>query len=269
MPELPEVEATCRQVRPAVEGRRILSVSVLRASAVKPQRPARLVRLATGRTIKDVRRRGKNILIDLSGGLTIRVHLRISGDLEVRENGEDSPFDRVVFQVARRRRLVFADPRALGVVNIHATREVPALLADLGPEPLSAAFTLHGFLEQAARSRQPAKLFLMDQRRVAGLGNIYAAEALFHAGIRPSVRMSRLTGPRLETLHLAIVSILRDAVQSTTIAYSRPGRVREAESFTRFVYGREGDPCYVCGRKIRRIAQGGRSTYYCPGCQQR
>ncbi|MEK7993395.1 MAG: DNA-formamidopyrimidine glycosylase family protein, partial [Planctomycetota bacterium] len=147
-----------------------------------------------GRTIKDVRRRGKNILIDLSGGLTIRVHLRISGDLEVRENGEDSRFDRVIFQVARRRRLVFSDPRALGVVHIHATGEVSELLAGLGPEPLSAAFTLYGFLEQAVRSRQPAKLFLMDQRRVAGLGNIYAAEALYHAGIHPSARMSRLAG---------------------------------------------------------------------------
>ncbi len=267
MPELPEVEAICRRLKPQVAGKRILGVEVLRAGSVKPQKPADLVRLATGRKIQDVRRRGKNILIDLSGGLTIRIHLRMTGDVFV-ENAERRASDRVVFELSRGRRLVFNDPRALGVVHIHTAKEAERLLADLGPEPLSDDFTLERFVAEARRSRQPAKLFLMDQTHVAGLGNIYAAEALCRAGIHPARPVNRVRTGRLEALYFAIVSVIRDAVQSTTISYSRPGRFREAESFTRFVYGRENEPCCLCGRRIRRIVQAGRSTYFCPGCQK-
>jgi formamidopyrimidine-DNA glycosylase len=134
-------------------------------------------------------------------------------------------------------------------------------------EPLSDAFTLD-YLITAARARKPAKLFLMDQQHIAGLGNIYAAEALFRSRIHPAKLISKLRRPKLEALFHAIRDVLQEAVLSSEAAYSVPGRFQEAESFACSVYDREGEPCFVCSRKIRRITQGGRSTYYCPTCQK-
>lgn len=266
MPELPEVEATCRGLAPVITGKKIAAVHVLRALVTRPQPPARLRKLATGRRIGSIERRGKNILIQLSGGYAIRIHLRMTGSL--RANQPISAATRVWFELGRSRSLVFDDPRALGCVHIYSTEDAGRVLADLGPEPLAAEFTRERFLADANRSRQPAKLFLMDQKQVAGLGNIYAAEALFRAGVDPTRPMNRLRWPRLEALHEAIVAVLREAVKSAAVAYSQPGGFQEAEGFHPAVYGRAGQPCIACGRKIRRIEQGGRSTYYCPGCQK-
>ena len=141
-------------------------------------------------------------------------------------------------------------------------------MAPLGPEPLSAEFTPAWLHHAAALSWKPARLFLRDQNTLAGLGNIYAAEALFQARIDPAKPMNRLRHTKLQALHSSIVRVLNDAVQSACKAYSSPARFSEAESFSCFVYDREGDPCLLCRRKVRRTRQGGRSTYYCPGCQK-
>ncbi len=267
MPELPEVEAIRANIEPEVARRRILAVHVERASATRPQAPARLARLAAGRTIRGVRRRGKNLLIDLSGDLVIRIHLRMTGRLHAGRAAEISKSTRVWLELGGGRKLVFDDPRALGAVHILAATEAERIESGLGPEPLSAQFTPDRFLEAAARSRQPAKLFLMDQKRVAGLGNIYAAEALFRARIHPARPINRVLRPKLQALFEAIRSVLREAVRSAKIAYNHRGRFHEAERFVRAVYGRAGESCPRCGKRIRRIEQGGRSTYYCPGCQ--
>jgi formamidopyrimidine-DNA glycosylase len=145
---------------------------------------------------------------------------------------------------------------------------VAHLVKSLGPEPLSSEFTAAALINACRQSRKSAKLFLMDQRQVAGLGNIYASEALFHAHIHPATPVNRLRRSKLEALHAAIIAVLRNAVKSATIAYARPGRFQEAEEFHPAVYDKEGERCRVCGRKIRRLVQGGRSTYYCPGCQR-
>jgi formamidopyrimidine-DNA glycosylase len=166
------------------------------------------------------------------------------------------------------RGLIFRDTRGLGSLRVLDEAQLRKLLAQIGPEPLSAAFTNEAFLGSASGSRQPIKLFLMDQRRVAGLGNIYAAEALFQAGIDPRAPAGSLKARRMGPLRAAIVAGLRDAVRSACKAYSRPGGFQEAEDFPLAVYGREHESCGRCGGVIRRITQGGRSTYFCPKCQR-
>ena len=267
MPELPEVEAICARLRLEIAGARISAVDVLRSGATRPQSPA-VLELAAGRRILSVERRAKNVVLRLSGGWAIRIHLRMTGDLCVLPDIRVMPATaRVVFRLGAKRGLVFDDPRALGRVHLHRTEELDRLLAALGPEPLGSGFTAACLAGIARSSRQPAKLFLLDQTRIAGLGNIYAAEALFRAGIHPARPACRLRGDRIRRLHDAIVGVLRDAVQSAGAAYARPGVFQDAEAFRCAVYGREGEPCPTCGRKIRRISQGGRSTYFCPGCQ--
>ncbi len=157
--------------------------------------------------------------------------------------------------------------RAAGVLRLIDAGELQALAAGLGPEPLSPDFTFDIFRAAARSSRQPAKLFLMDQRRIAGLGNIYAAEALFRAQVHPLHSMCRLSRARLRRLHAAIVEVLSEAVGGADTTYSKPGTIAEADEFQPAVYGREGEPCRRCQRPIRRIQQGGRSTYFCPRCQ--
>jgi formamidopyrimidine-DNA glycosylase len=176
---------------------------------------------------------------------------------------------RCVFELEGGAGLVFEDPRALGRVDLVPTGHLKARLdRALGPEPLGAGFTPALFREMARASRQPAKLFLMDQRRLAGLGNIYAAEALHAARIDPRKPLARLRPSRLDALHAAIVRVLNDAVESAWNAYSGPGVWTEGETFDCQVYGREGLPCPACGKAIRRIPQGGRSTYFCANCQR-
>lgn len=269
MPELPEVEAVCRKLRRDAGGSEIVAAKVLRAAATRPQRPRRIESAVAGRTIEAIERRGKNILIHLSGALALRVHLRMTGDLYVIPDVRIRPATtRVWFELGDGRGLIFDDPRMLGKVHLHCAAELAAVLGELGLEPLDGGFTAERFVDLARRSRQPAKLFLMDQTRVAGLGNIYAAEALFRAGIHPRRGIGSVSRPRLERLHTAIVEVLREAVESAVRAYARPGEFGEAEGFPVAVYGRAGEACERCGRKIRRITQGGRSTYFCPGCQR-
>lgn len=267
MPELPEVEATCRRLVPAITGKRIRAVHVIRATPLKPQRPATLARLATGRSVKAVQRRGKNIVIELSGGYAIRIHLRMTGELYAAPMPDSTPAVRVWFELSGRLALIFRDPRALGRISVGSAAEIARQLERLGPEPLGDGFTLQTFLAGAARSRQPAKLFLMDQTHVAGLGNLYAAEVLFRAGVNPRQPMAQVGTDKLRRLYSAIRTVLREAVRSATIAYKRPGKYREGE-FGRSVYAREGEPCPVCSGRIHRIQQAGRSTYYCPRCQR-
>jgi formamidopyrimidine-DNA glycosylase len=264
MPELPEVEAVCARLRAEFPGLAVTGATVFRCA------PKDLPRLVRNRTIGAVDRMGKHILLRLSGGWTLHTHLRMSGNLfsipDHRFHGDKA---RVVLQLEGGGGIVLEDPRALARMDPVRTAAVDAKLAgQLGPEPLSSAFTADWFAALARQSRQPSKIFLMDQSRVSGLGNIYAAEALFRAGIHPRKRMASLARPRLRRLHAVIEEVFRDAVQSAKAAYAGPGEFGEAETFPLSVYDRENEPCRTCGSTIRRIAQGGRSTYYCPGCQR-
>jgi formamidopyrimidine-DNA glycosylase len=269
MPELPEVEAVCRKLRKSLVGATVFSAHIERPRITAPRDSGEVEALTTGRTIEGITRRGKNILIGLSGGLTLHVHLRMTGRLYVIA---DMRFRMVStsawFELDRGGALVFEDTRGLGTLRLLDAAHTSKLLAGVGPEPLSRSFTAEAFIESAAGVRQPAKLFLLDQRRVAGLGNIYAAEALFAARIDPRTPIGQVSHRRLRALRDEIVRILRDAVRSAYRAYSGPGGFQEAEDFPLAVYGRENETCVRCGGIILRIAQGGRSTYFCPKCQR-
>jgi formamidopyrimidine-DNA glycosylase len=270
MPELPEVEAVVRSLKAnGLEGSRLKSAKVLRASVARPQTARELETLTVRTTILAVERRAKNILIHLSNGQSIRIHLRMTGDVTVKALNDPEPaVTRVVWILDGKKKLLFTDGRALGSVHVYPTSELKEKLAKLGPEPLGRSFTVRRFVEIAGRSRLAAKLFLMDQTKIAGLGNIYAAEALFKARISPTVAICSLSFEQLKSLHLAVRSVLRSAVQSVDKAYRLPGGFRHQRNhLARSVYGRRGKPCAVCGSEIQRISQGGRSTYFCARCQ--
>jgi len=265
MPELPEVEAVCRKLRKEAVGGVIAEVEVLRLRSVHPQSPDALEQ-AVGRSIRAVERRGKNILLHLSGGYTLRVHLRMTGNLFVIPDARFySARVRVNFRFRDGRGLVFEDFRALGSVTIHEQVELDKLLKKIGIEPLSTEFTVARLLEMAKKSNKPAKIFLMDQQHIAGIGNMYAAEALFRARVNPKRPIRGVRKDKMQVLHEALLSVLREAMKDAVRSYSKPGSYGEMEFL---VYGRKGEPCKVCRRKIARIVQGGRSTYYCPRCQR-
>ncbi len=267
MPELPEVEAVCRRLREnlptARKDREIVTARLLRPSVSRPQAAADVETAVAGKRIETVRRIGKHILVDLFDGPTLHVHLRMTGNLYVIPDVRlHAATTRAWFELRTGAGIVFDDPRALGKIHVRTRGEVP----DVGPEPHE--LTAAQFIALAKTVKAPAKLFLMDQTKVAGLGNIYAAEALFLAKIHPAKATRTVSAPKLAALHAILVAMLEEAKESAYRAYTEPGYFAEGESFPVAVYDREGEPCNVCGRKIKRIPQGGRSTYFCSGCQR-
>lgn len=270
MPELPEVEATRLSFGDRIAGARILS-----AATGKSLRwplgiaPARL----SGRTVRGVRRRGKYLLLDLDEGLLL-IHLGMSGSLSfAAQPPPPGPHDHFEL-VTTRGTLRLNDPRRFGAVVWAAGEEAPAarkLLGGLGAEPLSAdldAATLHAALK---KRRAAIKQVLMAGDVVVGVGNIYASEALFLAGIRPTLSAARLSRPRVQKLLAAIRDVLGRALAAggTTLRnYTNAAGERGNFQFEAMVYGRDGQPCRVCGTPIRTIRQGQRSTYFCPNCQK-
>jgi len=197
------------------------------------------------------------------------MHLRMTGNVYVLRDCRFPPAKaRLLLNFTDGRALVFDDPRCLGRVGAFPRKDIPALLPPLGPEPLDPAFSWKIFVDIARKSKMPAKLFLMDQQKVAGLGNIYAAEALFEAKIDPRIPIGSVSTARLQRLHAAIRQVLTAAIPCCERAYSQPGRFVEGAEYPMAVYGRKGLPCPRCKATVARIPQGGRSTYFCPRCQR-
>ena len=274
MPELPEVEHVVRALRPVVTGRRILAAE-LKLKRIAPE----LSRAAFGRKLRDtlitgVGRRGKYILFELESGRMLATHLRMTGKFVSLATDESlPPYAHVVFYLDDERRLVFCDRRQFGRMRlISSAQRLPKELNTLAPEPLSDEFTEEYFIETLARSRRSLKQLLLDQTRVLGLGNIYAVEALFLAGVNPLKPANRLSKPRARKLYHAIRRVLHEAIEagSTLRINMEDGNGSYFGTTERFwrVYEREGEPCVNCGTQIRRIVHGGRSTYYCPRCQK-
>jgi len=255
MPELPEVAAAVRRIRPTVRGRRIVAVEPLHAATRRALSPAARRRLA-GRTIVDVARRGKYQLLVLDDGTQLVAHFRLDGDWVVQGSAAPlPPHARLVLRLDRDRSLVLTDPRALASVTCD-------LIPDIGPEADAADLTPDALLERLSGTRTAIKLALLDQRRLAGLGNIYAAEALWRAGIDPRTPAKDLTRPQAAHLLRGIRAALRDGERSA-------GRYRTGTRTAPFkVYDRAGAPCTRCGAEIATLTQGGRTTYWCPGCQR-
>jgi formamidopyrimidine-DNA glycosylase len=271
MPELPEVEHVVRALSPLVTGRRILAAELnLKRIAPGISRPAFNRQLGNA-LITSVGRRGKYILFKLESGHVLTTHLRMTGKfVSLTIDQSVPPYAHVIFYLDDERRLVFCDMRQFGRMRIFTKQ--PKELSSLAPEPLTDQFTESYFLETLARSRRPLKQLLLDQTRVLGLGNIYAVEALFLAGVNPKKPANRLSKPRARKLYQAIRDILQEAIDAGStlridLADGNGSYFGTTERFWR-VYEREGEPCVRCGTKIRRVVQGGRSTYYCPKCQK-
>ena len=274
MPELPEVEHVVRALRPIVTGRRILAAELNLKRIVSG-----LSRAAFGRQLKDatitgVGRRGKYILFELESGRVLTTHLRMTGKFVSLTTDESlPPYAHVVFYLDDERRLVFCDMRQFGRMRlIRDAAVLPKELSTLAPEPLSDDFTEKYFLETLARSRRSLKQLLLDQTRVLGLGNIYAVEALFLAGVNPLKPANKLSKPRARKLFHAIRQVLQEAIDAGStlrinMADGNGSYFGTTERFWR-VYEREGEPCVNCGTRIKRVVHGGRSTYYCPRCQR-
>jgi len=271
MPELPEVETTCRGLRPHLEGARIMT-AVVRKRALRRPIPRQLPQRVAGATVRAINRRGKYLLIDCGHG-TLIVHLGMSGRLWLVDAATPpQTHDHFDLVLAGGSAVRLRDPRRFGLVLWHGGDPLShALLRDIGPEPLSSDFD-GAWLYGKTRGRGGAvKNALMDSHLVAGIGNIYANEALFRAGINPKTAARRVGPARYrllvekirETLNLAIDaggSSLRDYVNSRGEAGYFQDRF--------MVYDRAGRPCFNCGAPVRELRQGQRSTFYCPRCQR-
>jgi len=271
MPELPEVETTRRGIAPHLEGRRVRKV-VVRQPRLRWPVPPRLARELTGQRIEHVRRRGKYLLLETAAGTAI-LHLGMSGSLRVLDAAEPpQAHDHVDICLDNGRCLRLRDPRRFGAV-LWTTRPAAQhrLLRDLGPEPLGEAFDAD-YLFQRSRGRRGAiKPFIMDSKVVVGVGNIYASEALFLAGINPKTPAGRIGRARMQRLVEAIRAVLARAIEQggTTLrdfsdSAGRPGYFQQQLQ----VYGRAGEPCRRCGGNIRSLTLGQRNTFYCPRCQR-
>jgi formamidopyrimidine-DNA glycosylase len=279
MPELPEVEAVAQTLRPLIERRRIRCVHVLHGIATKPQDPSQIARLAEGQRIQSVRRKGKYLWLELERGI-VTLHFKLDGQLlwfsnakkmfEVANQKETGVHVDVAFEL-KNGVLGFADGRHFGRVLVYESAEACPALARLGVDAISPDFTPARFIEMLAGSRRPLKEFLLEQSHVAGIGNIYSCESLWHAKLDPRRRANSLNAAEARRLHKAIVSVLARALEC---CLHPPPDFRDAnwwfqglEKILR-AYDREGRPCRRCGNEIKRIAQGGRSTYFCAHCQK-
>ncbi|MBI2382714.1 MAG: bifunctional DNA-formamidopyrimidine glycosylase/DNA-(apurinic or apyrimidinic site) lyase [Gammaproteobacteria bacterium] len=271
MPELPEVETVRRGIEPHVLGRTIEQVTV-RERRLRWPVPADFARRLEGRRVRSVERRAKYLLLDLGEDRLI-LHLGMSGRLLVLEPGHPlRKHDHLDVRLSGGVLLRLNDPRRFGAALLWPRGQAShPLLENLGPEPFSDEFSGE-YLFELSRGRSAAvKNFLMDGRVVVGAGNIYAAEALFRAGIRPGRAAGRLTRADCARLAAAVREVLVEAVAQggTTLrdfagADGAPGYFRQKL----FVYGRAGEPCLRCGTAIKRLVIGQRSSFYCPGCQQ-
>ncbi|MGC1679498.1 MAG: bifunctional DNA-formamidopyrimidine glycosylase/DNA-(apurinic or apyrimidinic site) lyase [Candidatus Binataceae bacterium] len=277
MPELPEVESLRRILRRSAVGRVITGARISQI-ALRRKPPGDFTAQITGRKIREIARRAKYLIVDLDGDHIILVHLGMSGSLTHRRPGFDGAdfdprHDHIEFFLDDETRLVFNDPRRFGIVRLMA-RDAMAASAELraiGPEPFSKAFNAK-YLSDKARGRRAAiKNLIMDQRIVAGVGNIYASEILFHARVRPTRRAGKVTAAEMEKISAFTREVLRAAIGSrgTTFRSYRDSKGRPGRFAARLqVYGREGKRCYTCSTAIRNVVVGQRASFYCPRCQK-
>jgi formamidopyrimidine-DNA glycosylase len=289
MPELPEVETVCRQLEPEIEGRRIERLEVYDPRWCRPIAPAELEAAVSGCTIEGLGRRGKYLLLALDGGQTLVMHLRMTGNLVLVEGeamidpsegrrlyeGERSTSERHLrarFTLDDGRELWFTDPRRFGEAFLIDDADLGRRFERLGVEPLSPEFTSAALGAMAAGRTAPLKSFLLDQSGIAGIGNIYADEALFRARLHPLSPAGSMKPEHHEALRDAIVAALEAGIDGggASIDDYRDGRGERGTMQDEFlVHTREGEPCPSCGGPIARIVVSGRSTYYCSSCQVR
>jgi formamidopyrimidine-DNA glycosylase len=288
MPELPEVETVRRGLAPVMEGKRFAKVEVRRGDLRWPL-PKGFAQKLNGKTVQGLGRRAKYLLADLSSGDVLLMHLGMSGSFRVgkdsapgtyyHERSKSTAHDHIVFHMSNGATVTFNDPRRFGSMKLvsRARLEDEPLLRSLGPEPLGNEFDAAMLAKACAGKKTSLKAALSDQRVVAGLGNIYVCEALFRARLSPKRIASTIAdrngkpNERAEKLVDAIKAVLKDAIEAggSSLRDHRRADGSLGDFQHNFqVYDREGGPCPSCKGKIKRIVQGGRSTFYCPSCQK-
>jgi formamidopyrimidine-DNA glycosylase len=277
VPELPEVELISRSLNTLVKGRTIEAASLLREKLAPDVTPELFSRKLERATINSVHRRGKYILIDLSSNETLIVHLRMSGRFSLlRSEAENPKFTHAIFDLDNDEKLVFDDQRHFGFMTIVSTADFDKLpaIAKLAPEPLSSEFSTEYFHRVLKSSKRSLKEVLLDQTKVCGVGNIYASEAMFAAGIHPAISAHKMSKPRAALLHAAVIAVLKEAIDYASNRVVNPENL-EGSYFSGSddpswcVYDRENEACRNCNSPIMRLKQGGRSTYFCRKCQKR
>jgi formamidopyrimidine-DNA glycosylase len=275
VPELPEVETVARRLQARLPGATIRGATVLWSRTVAyPQPPERFALEVAGSTVERVGRRAKSVVLYLADGRVLTVALRMTGALIVATPGTTpDPHARVVFGLADGRELRFRDARKFGRIGLYpgrGRRRVADIFARHGPEPLARSFTARRLGERLRRRHARLKSLLLDQSFIAGVGNIYADEALWRARLHPLRRADTLTGEEVRRLHRAIRAALREGLAGGGASYrdyvdpdGEPGLAAERMR----VYRRTGEPCFRCGRPIERIVVSQRATHFCPRCQ--
>jgi len=274
MPELPEVETVCRGLAKVLEGRKLVRAEARRPDLRFPL-PADLAQRVQGRRVVTVGRRGKFILISLDDGTVLVAHLGMSGRMFIMNGTPPAPgrHDHVIFATEDGSTIYFNDARRFGLVDLTREADLPQyrFFADLGPEPLGNGFNAPALAAALKGKNTPIKAALLDQRVVAGIGNIYACEALFRAGLSPRRKARTVQGGRAERLAAAVRDVLTEAIAaggSSLRDYVQPSGELGYFQHSWAVYGREGEACRQCGQPIRRIVQSGRSSFYCATCQR-
>ena len=269
MPELPEVETIVRGLRPALPGKTIEDLQVLRPDVLR-QPPGDLSARLRGRTFKSLHRRGKNIVACLTEGVVLVVNLGMTGRLVLDRDETRTTHPAVRFTLSAGPLLVYDDVRRFGAVEAIDEAEWTVRDRRLGPEPLSSSFTARRLHADLSRSVSPIRSWLLDQRRVAGVGNIYANEALHLAGIHPQRPARSMTEGEATRLHRAVRRTLRSAVENrgTTLRDYRDASGSPGDNAANLrVYGRGREPCLRCSTRICRLVFGNRTAFYCPSCQ--
>jgi formamidopyrimidine-DNA glycosylase len=262
MPELPEVETVVRSLRPYLIDSTIESIKI-----TDPRIETFPYEILSGLSIKELKRRGKYILIDLGLEKYLTVHLRMTGRLLITNNKDPLPYERVRFNFTDNM-LVFDDVRKFGTITLSHLSEIET---KLGPEPLSDQFTIDGLQKLCNKSSLPIKNFLLDQKKIAGLGNIYASEILHQSGVHPERLAFSLKKHEIEKIHFSTQEILTRSIHQLGTTYSTylnaDGQAGKFQNCLQ-VFKREHFPCLTCPGTILRIKQAGRSTFFCPNCQK-
>jgi formamidopyrimidine-DNA glycosylase len=276
MPELPEVELVTRTLNTLISGRKIVGAKLIREKLAPHHTKAGFTKLIRGSKINFAHRRGKHILIALDNDRTLMVHLRMSGRFMLLPEERELPkFTHAIFELDNGERLVFQDQRHFGFMRVEKTSTLPRAkeLVSLAPEPFSDEFSLEYFQGVISKSSRSLKEFLLDQTKVLGLGNIYACEAMFLAKVNPRKPANTVPKRKIEPLFMMIRQVLNESIRFSKKLRIDPENIDGsyfggAHGNHWRVYDREGEPCVECDAKIKRIPQGGRSTYFCPRCQR-
>ena len=274
MPEMPEVEIIRRYLDTQVAGKKIINLTILLPRMIKWPDVEGFRALVTGRTIKSMNRRGKYLLMELDNASKVVFHLRMTGRLVYEPAGDTTDHHaRVIFHLQDGASLVYGDTRTLGTIHGLKPQELGMLkgLAEMGPEPLSAEFTAEYLYRTASRRKVAIKSFLLNQKYIGGIGNIYADEALFLAGIHPLRPANSLTQTECGKLWECVNKVIADGIAdggTTFRDYQNGEGGKGSHQEHLYVYGRKGEKCRNCGSLIERITVGGRGTHFCPYCQE-